>query len=48
VLVSLPFRLTEFKFERINRLMQIAAGVISVSLGLWIVYEKGFGEGLFS
>lgn len=48
LLVSLPFRLTEFKFERINRLMQIAAGVISVSLGLWIVYEKGFSEGLFS
>lgn len=47
LLVSLPFRLTELKFERINRLMQIAAGVISVSLGLWIVYEKGFSEGLF-
>ena len=48
LLVSLPFRLTELKFERINRLMLIAAGVISVSLGLWIVYEKGFSEGLFS
>ena len=46
LLVSLPFRMTEFKFERINRLMQVAAGVISISLGLWIVYEKGFSEGL--
>lgn len=48
LLVSLPFRLTASKFERINRLMQVAAGVISISLGLWIVYEKGFSEGLFS
>lgn len=46
LLVSLPFRMTEFKFERVNRLMQVAAGVISISLGLWIVYEKGFSEGL--
>ncbi len=48
LLVSLPFRLTASKFERTNRFMQVAAGVISISLGLWIVYEKGFSEGLFS
>ncbi len=48
LLVSLPFRLTVSKFERTNRFMQVAAGVISISLGLWIVYEKGFSEGLFS
>ena len=47
LLVSLPFRLTASKFERINHIMQVAAGVISISLGLWIVYEKGFSEGLF-
>ena len=48
LLVSLPFRLTAFKFERINQVLQVAAGLVSVTLGLWIVYEKGFSEGLFS
>jgi hypothetical protein len=28
-------------------LLQAAAGVVSVALGLWIVYEKGFAERLF-
>ena len=48
LVVSLPFRLTAFKFERANQILQVAAGMISVVLGLWIVYEKGFSEGLFS
>lgn len=48
LLVSLPFRIKAFELGRVNQVLQAVAGVISISLGLWIVYEKGFGEGLFS
>lgn len=47
LLVSLPFRLTAVKFERFNKVLQVGAGVFSVFLGLWIIYEKGFSEHLF-
>jgi ABC-type nickel/cobalt efflux system permease component RcnA len=46
-LVGLPFTLTALRFDRFNRLLQAAAGMISVGLGLWIVYERGFEGGLF-
>ncbi|NOT48281.1 MAG: urease accessory protein UreH [Acidobacteria bacterium] len=45
-LVGLPFRFTSLKFHRFNHILQAVAGLISISLGLWIVYEKGFGGGL--
>lgn len=45
-LVGLPFRLTDLRFHRFNHLLQAVAGLISISIGLWIVYEKGFTEGL--
>jgi len=47
-LVGLPFTLTAFRFNRFNYLLQSIAGLISVALGLFIVYEKGITEGLFS
>lgn len=46
-LVGLPFHLTASRFNRFNRILQTTAGVVSITLGLWIVYEKGFSEGLF-
>jgi sulfite exporter TauE/SafE len=46
-LVGLPFHLTAFRFNRFNLLLQCVAGLVSVCLGLMIVYEKGFSEGLF-
>lgn len=46
-LVGLPFHFTALKFHRFNHLLQAVAGVVSVCLGLWIIYEKGFSEGLF-
>ncbi len=42
LLVSIPFRLTFFKFGRVNQVLQTAAGLFSIVLGLMIVYEKGF------
>lgn len=41
-LVGLPFTLTALRFNRFNRVLQGAAGLISVCLGLMIVYQKGF------
>jgi sulfite exporter TauE/SafE len=46
-LVGLPFHLTEKKFNRLNYFLQSAAGLVSIGLGLFIVYEKGVTEGLF-
>lgn len=47
VLVGLPFRLTAFRFNRANFLLQGVAALVSIALGLFIVYEKGIAEGLF-
>jgi sulfite exporter TauE/SafE len=46
-LVGLPFHLTASRFNRFNNLLQSAAGLISVTVGLMIVYEKGVTERLF-
>lgn len=47
-LVGLPFTLTALRFNRFNLLLQSVAGLISVGLGLYIIYEKAFVEGLFA
>ena len=46
-LVGLPFYFTAARLDRFNLLLRGTAGVFSVGFGLWIVYEKGFSEGLF-
>ncbi|MGC2236745.1 MAG: sulfite exporter TauE/SafE family protein [Pyrinomonadaceae bacterium] len=46
-LVGLPFQLTAKKFNRLNHLLQGVAGLVSIALGLFIIYEKGITEGLF-
>lgn len=47
LLVGLPFFLTALRFNRFNYLLQSIAGLISVGLGLFIIYEKAVTEGLF-
>ena len=47
-LVGLPFTLTALRFNRFNSLLQGSAGLISIGLGLMIVYEKGFSSGLLT
>lgn len=47
-IVGLPFHFTASRFDRFNRILQLGAGCLSVALGLWIMYEKGFAEGLFA
>jgi sulfite exporter TauE/SafE len=47
-LVGLPFHLTASRFTRFNHVLQFCSGILSVILGLGIVYEKGFATGLLS
>ncbi len=47
-LVGLPFHFTALRFNRFNYLLQSIAGLISVGLGLYIIYEKGVVESLFA
>lgn len=46
-LVGLPFHLTASRFNRFNNLLQGGAGLVSMVIGLMIIYEKGITEGLF-
>jgi sulfite exporter TauE/SafE len=47
-LVGLPFTLTATRFNRLNYLLQGIAAMVSIGLGLFIIYEKGVTEGLLS
>ncbi|HEY8563133.1 MAG TPA: hypothetical protein VIL74_22340 [Pyrinomonadaceae bacterium] len=47
-LVGLPFHFTAARFNRFNYALQSLAGLVSVVLGLAIIYEKGVVEGLFA
>lgn len=47
-IVSLPFQFTALRFNRFNLVLQCIAGLISVGLGLFIIYEKGVVEGLLA
>ncbi|MDQ3043514.1 MAG: urease accessory protein [Acidobacteriota bacterium] len=48
LLIGLPYALTALRFNRFNYILQSVAGLISVGLGLFIIYEKAVTEGLFS
>ena len=47
-LVGLPFHLTALRFNRFNYLLQGVAGLVSIVVGLMVMYEKGITEGLLS
>jgi len=44
----LPFAYTGKRFSRLNGGLRIASGLISVGFGLFLVYEIGFLNGLFT
>ena len=44
----LPFAYADNRFSNLNRSLRIASGLISVAFGLFIVYEIGFVNGLFT
>ena len=45
-LVGLPFHFTASRFNRFNQVLQAVASAVSVGLGLWIMYEKGFATNI--
>ena len=44
----LPFAYADVRFSRLNHGLRIASGLISVAFGLFLVYEIGFVNGLFT
>ncbi len=46
-LVGLPFHFTAFRASNLNRILQGIAALVSIVIGLTIIYEKGVTEGLF-
>jgi ABC-type nickel/cobalt efflux system permease component RcnA len=46
--IALPFATASQRFGRFHRGLSIASGVISVAFGLFIVYQMGFVQGLFT
>ena len=47
LLVGLPFHLTDSRLNRFNYILQSVAGLFSIGIGLYIIYDKGVLEGLF-
>lgn len=45
-LLGLPFHFTATRFSRANLIARTAAGLFSICFGLFMIYEKGFAEGL--
>jgi len=46
--IAVPFKFSEARFARLNRGLGLASGLISLGFGLFIVYQMGFVNGLFS
>jgi ABC-type nickel/cobalt efflux system permease component RcnA len=46
--IAMPFKFSERRFARLNRGLGLASGLISLGFGLFIVYQIGFVNGLFT
>jgi len=46
--IAVPFTFSESRFTRLNRSLGMASGLISLCFGLFIVYQMGFVNGLFT
>jgi ABC-type nickel/cobalt efflux system permease component RcnA len=46
--IAVPFTLSEDRFARLNRGLGLFSGVVSLAFGLFIVYQMGFINGLFT
>jgi high-affinity nickel permease len=44
----LPFAYSQKKFARLNHGLRVASGLISLAFGLFVVYQIGFVQGLFT
>jgi high-affinity nickel permease len=46
--IAVPFKFSEARFARLNRGLGLASGLISLGFGLFIVYQMGYVNGLFT
>ena len=46
--IAVPFTFSETRFARLNRGMGMVSGLVSLVFGLFIVYQMGFANGLFT
>jgi high-affinity nickel-transport protein len=46
--IAVPFTFSENRFARLNRAMGLVSGFVSLAFGLFIVYQMGFVNGLFT
>ena len=46
--MTVPFALTARRFVRLNRALAFGTGAVSLSLGVFLIYEIGFVERLFT
>ncbi len=46
--IAVPFKFSESRFVRLNRGLGLASGLVSVAFGLFLVYQMGFVNGLFT
>jgi hypothetical protein len=47
-LIAVPFAYSARRFVAINRYLGVASGVLSLGLGLFLAYEIGLVDGLFT
>jgi high-affinity nickel-transport protein len=48
MMIGVPFAYTGRRFERFNRGLGVASGLISVAFGLFVTFQIGFVDGLFT
>ena len=46
--IALPFTFSENRFARLHRGLGVVSGLVSLAFGLFIVYQMGFVNGLFT
>jgi high-affinity nickel permease len=46
--LAVPFKFSDSRFVRLNRGLGLASGLVSLAFGLFIVYQMGFMNGLFT
>ena len=46
--IGLPFLVSRARSERINRWLTVGTGVLSIAFGLYLAYQIGFVDGLFT
>lgn len=47
-LIGLPFLVSQARSQRINRWLTIGSGILSLAFGIYLAYQIGFVDGLFT